>query len=113
MINKSGLYPKGHAVLVQAYEPEVKALSTTLFIPDSVRQSFSVLENRVVVVAIGSAAWDDEASPRAAVGDTVFVTKHAGFVATGADGEMYRLVNDRDIFCVIDRAVFEAAKAAA
>lgn len=110
MINKSGLYPQGHAVLVQAYEPEVEKFQTSLIIPDSVRQSFSVLENRVVVVALGLEAWADERGPRASPGDIVMVTKHAGFVATGADGEMYRLVNDRDIFCKLDRKLFEAAR---
>jgi len=30
------------------------------------------------------------------------VTKFAGFMAKGPkDGQMYRLVNDRDIFCAI------------
>jgi co-chaperonin GroES (HSP10) len=36
------------------------------------------------------------------VGDRVLVTQFAGMMAKGpADGQMYRLVNDRDIFCAI------------
>jgi len=108
MINKSGLHPQGHAVLVLPYEPEISA--SMIVIPDTVKQTLSVLENRVIVVEVGAAAWEEEKVPRAAPGDAVFVTKHAGFVAAGADGLMYRLVNDRDIFCRIDRAAFEAAK---
>jgi co-chaperonin GroES (HSP10) len=61
-----------------------------------------MVDNRAVVVAVGESAWHDEPQPRAKVGDKVLVTKFAGFMAKGpADGEMYRLVNDRDIFCAI------------
>jgi len=111
MINKSGLHPQGHAVLVLPYEPELSA--SRIVIPDSVRQGLSVLENRVIVIEVGPQAWDEEKVPRAVPGDAVFVTKHAGFVAAGADGLMYRLVNDRDIFCRINREAFEASKASA
>ena len=110
MINKSGLHPEGHAVLVEAYEPEMQKFQTSLIVPDSVLENFTVLENRVIVVECGSAAWKDEPVPRAKPGDLVMVTKHAGFVAKGADGKLYRLVNDRDIFCRIDRQLFESAK---
>lgn len=71
-------------------------------LPDSVQGRMSMVDNRAVVVAIGPSAWHDEPAPRAAVGDKVLVTKFAGFMARGpADGQMYRLVNDRDIFCAI------------
>ena len=116
MINKSGLHPKGVAILLMPYEPEVKIWSDTLIIPDSVRESLQVLENRQVVVEVGPAAWADEIKdgypPRAVVGDVVMITKHAGFVSTGADGKLYRMVNAREVFCGIDAAAFEAAKAA-
>jgi hypothetical protein len=112
MINKSGLHPKGVAILLVPYEPEVKVWSDTLIIPDSVRESLQVLENRQVVVEVGPSAWDDEKLPRAVPGEVVIITKHAGFVATGADGKLYRMVNAREVFCVIDVIAFEAAKAA-
>ena len=108
--NISGLHPKGHAVLVKPFAAE--KLSSIIEIPDTVKQTLETLENRVQVIEIGNAAWEEEKAPRARVGDAVFVTKYAGFVAAGADGLMYRLVNDRDIFCVIDLALFEAAKEA-
>lgn len=112
MVNKSGLHPKGVAILLVPYEPEVKIWSDTLIIPDTVRESLQVLENRQVVVEVGPAAWDDEDVPRAVPGDVVMITKHAGFVATGADGKLYRMVNAREVFCEIDVEAFEAAKAA-
>jgi hypothetical protein len=112
MINKSGLHPQGVAILLEPYEPEVKIWSDTLVIPDSVRESLQVLENRQVVVEVGPSAWADEPTPRAVPGDVVMITKHAGFVSTGADGKLYRMVNAREVFCKIDVKAFEAAKAA-
>lgn len=100
MENTSGLDPRGVAVLIRTYEPERKGGQIVL--PDSVQGRMSMVDNRAVVVAVGPSAWHDEPSPRAAVGDRVLVTKFAGFMAKGPkDGQMYRLVNDRDIFCAI------------
>src|ERR1035437_1209804 len=100
MENMSGLDPRGVAVLIKTYEPERKG--GLIEIPDAVAGRQAMVDNRAVVVAIGPSAWHDEPSPRAAVGEKVLVTKFAGFMAKGpADGKMYRLVNDRDIFCAI------------
>lgn len=100
MTNPSGLDPRGVAVLIKLYEPERKG--SQIVIPDSVQGRLSMVDNRAVVIAIGPNAWHDEPSPRASVGEKVLVTKYAGFMAKGPkDGETYRLVNDRDIFCAI------------
>lgn len=109
-MNKSGLHPQGVAVLCEPYEPEVKIWSDTLIIPDDVRRSLKVLENRMVVVEVGPFAWNDEPKPRAEVGDVVVTTNYSGSVATGADGKLYRMVNARDIYCTIDVKAFEKAK---
>ncbi len=100
MENKSGLKPKGVAVLVQPYEPELK--NTSLYIPPKVKTAMGVLENRVTVIEVGPACWADEKEPRAKAGDRVLITKYVGFTATGpADGQEYRIVSDRDIFAEI------------
>lgn len=98
--NPSGLEPCGRAVLVKPYEPEQP--KGRLVLPDSVQQGMRMLEQRAVVIAVGENAWYDEPSPRAAVGDHVLVGRFTGFIAgkgITADGEEYRLVTDRDIFC--------------
>ena len=97
MKNESGIIPVGRAVLIAPYEPE---LHTGLIqIPDSVKGSMQMVEQRAVVVEVGGCAWDDEKTPRATAGDKVLVTKYAGYMAVGPqDGKQYRLVNDRDIF---------------
>ena len=98
--NTSGLDPRGVAVLIQTYEPERKG--ALIEIPDSVKGRMDMVDSRAVVVAVGPQAWYDERQARALPGDKVLVTKYAGFMAKGPkDGKMYRLVNDRDIFCAI------------
>ncbi len=101
--NTSGLSPLGHAVLVEPYEPEIRA--GAIYIPENVAQGMQQVDQRVTVIAVGPTAWQDEPSPRAGPGDKVLVTKYAGWVAgkgVTADGKTYRMVNDRDIFCRID-----------
>jgi len=88
------------AVLIQQYEPERKTAKIVL--PDSVQGRLSMVDIRATVIAVGPNAWHDEPTPRAVPGDKVLVTQFAGMMAKGpADGQMYRLVNDRDVFCVI------------
>ena len=100
MENQSGLEPLGVAVLIKTYEPERKGAQIVL--PESVQGRMAMVDSRAIVVAVGPSAWHDEPVPRAKVGDKVLVTKFAGFMAKGPqDGEMYRLVNDRDLFCAI------------
>jgi co-chaperonin GroES (HSP10) len=121
MKNQSGLHPVGRAILVRVYEAEKK--EGLIKLPEFVKESSSVMEQRAEVIAIGARAWEDEGHPvlrlfglkqhRAKPGDKVFVTKLAGFVTRGpADGQLYRLVNDRDIFCRItdERLKEEGAK---
>lgn len=100
MENNSGLAPRGVAVLIKPYEPERRGAQ--IVIPENVQGRMAMVDSRAIVVAIGPSAWHDEPTPRAAVGDKVLVSKFSGFMAKGPkDGEVYRLVNDRDIFCAI------------
>jgi co-chaperonin GroES (HSP10) len=97
--NTSGVEPLGRAVLVKYYEPERQ--KTTIYIPEKVREHEVLLEQRAVVVALGPAVWPDE-PPRAKVGDRVLIARMSGYALRGpADGELYRIVNDRDIFAAI------------
>lgn len=99
MENASGLKPLGRAVLVREYKPE--RAGSLIEIPDFVQERSAAIETRAVVVEVGANCWPDEPA-RAKVGDKVFISKMAGFVARGtADGELYRFINDRDIFAAI------------
>ena len=103
--NKSGLHPKGRAVLVKPYNPEIKR--SIIELPASVTKQQDTIEQRAVVVEVGVAAWHDEIAqgygPRAIPGEHVMISGFAGVMAVGTkDGEQYRFVNDRDIFAGIE-----------
>lgn len=99
MENTSGLKPLGRAVLVKPYEPERK--ESLIVIPESAQERLSAVDSRAVVVELGAAVWPDEPY-RAKPGDKVLISKMAGFVAKGTrDGQLYRFINDRDIFAAI------------
>lgn len=98
--NPSGLEPLGIAVLVKPYEPELNR--SLIQIPITVRMRTQLSETRAIVVAIGPEAWGDEKAPRAVVGDKVMITRYAGTMISGPlDEEVYRVINDRDLFCRI------------
>ena len=99
--NTSGVTPLGVAVLVRYYEPERQ--NATIIIPESVRKGEVLLEQRAEVVDVGPEAWATESQPRARIGDRVLIARMSGYPLTGpADGQLYRIVNDRDIFARID-----------
>jgi co-chaperonin GroES (HSP10) len=98
-INTSGVRPLGCSVLVEYYEPERR--NTAIYIPESVRKGETLVEQRAIVVEIGVACWPNE-PPRAKVGDKVLIARMSGYALKGpADGKLYRIVNDRDIFAQI------------
>lgn len=100
-MNKSGLHPLGRAVLVKPFDAVKKGGMIQL--PASVKDRERLIEDRAIVVEVGSEAWVDEKCPRATPGDSVIIAKFAGYIAEGADKEIYRLINERDIFCRIDQ----------
>jgi co-chaperonin GroES (HSP10) len=101
MSNESGLKPLGRAVLIEPYVPERKL--SVIVLPDEVQAREQMIDQRAIVVEVGTNCWCDEPTPRAKVGDKVLVARFAGFMATGTkDGKPYRFVNDRDIFAAIE-----------
>lgn len=72
-----------------------------------------MMEDRAVVVEVGASCWIDEPTPRAIPGDHVLVAKFAGYIAETLNPEdvdeqghrvLYRLINERDIFCKLEAA---------
>lgn len=100
ILNKSGLKPVGHAVLVRHYKPAIK--TTMIIVPEQVAAREKLADQRVQVLEIGPEAWTEEKAPRAVVGDRVLIQRFSGALAEGKDGKQYRIINDRDIFCVIE-----------
>lgn len=99
VVNTSGVSPLGRAVLVKYYEPE--RANSAIFIPESVRKGEVLVEQRAVIVEVGPTAWPYEPA-RAAIGDRVLIARFSGYALKGpADGEMYRIINDQDVFAKI------------
>lgn len=97
-LNKSGLTPLGHAVLVEPYEPQKK--DSLIVMPETVRERTLMIETRAKIIEVGPRAWYEEGGKRAKPGDHVMISQYAGTMAKGPkDGKTYRVVNDRDIFC--------------
>lgn len=95
--NTSGLRPLGRAVLIRYYEPERK--DALIVIPTSVQRKANMVEQRAQVIEVGECCWPDEPA-RAKPGDYVLISYAAGYQCHGpADGKLYRLINDKDIFC--------------
>lgn len=101
MVNNSGLRPCGRAVLVEPYEPEIS--KGVIFIPPTADERARMMETRAVVVEVGPEAWKEESKPRAYAGDKVMIGKLHGTILIGSkDGKTYRMINDRDIFCLLE-----------
>lgn len=98
--NTSGIRPKGHAVLGLPYEKPKG--DSRIVIPETVKERSQMLQDRIRIVAIGGACWNDEPEPRAAVGDLVLIPYLSGRSARGKDGVLYRIVNDRDVIAEVD-----------
>lgn len=100
LFHQSGLRAVGRAVLCEPYDPELN--NTLIAIPDHVKSMELMREMRATVLQLGEACWMDEPA-RARPGDHVLVSKFCGAIVKGPkDGKLYRLVNDRDIFCQIE-----------
>lgn len=100
MDNNSGIRPKGHAVLGLPYEKSKK--DSRIVIPETVKERSQMLQDKIRVVAIGAACWQDEPQARAQVGDLVLIPYLAGRMVRGKDGVVYRMVNDRDVMAECD-----------
>lgn len=100
LTNASGLRPKGHAVLGLPYEVPKK--DSRIVLPDAVKERTQMLQDRVRVVAIGAACWNDEPEPRARVGDLVLIPYLSGRMVRGRDGVLYRVINDKDVIAETD-----------
>lgn len=102
MENTSGIHPQGVAVLIKMHD-EFNQQKGMIVIPDIIKDKLAAVDQYATVLEVGPAAWHDEPAPRAKVGDVVAVTKYAGMLMRGPkDKQLYRMVNDRDIFCTVE-----------
>jgi co-chaperonin GroES (HSP10) len=103
MMNKSGINPTGHYILVLPDEVKTKTDSGLILVPETVEQKERET-TKGILVAIGSIGWNefDDKTPWAKVGDHVCYGKYAGRAMDGVDGKKYVLANAEDILAVLD-----------
>lgn len=105
MRNESGIHPAGPRLLVLPEQVEEKSPGGIIRFSPEERKREELAQTEAVVVAIGAGAWlaRDTGGPLydgtrwCSVGDTIVMTKYAGFMIDGADGKRYRLINDLDV----------------
>lgn len=101
--NNSGVTAIGFRVLIKADEIQEKTAGG-LHLPDDYRAKEGFAQARGEVVSIGANAFD-EISDAPKVGERVIFPKYEGTEVMGADGKIYRLIEDRCIIGVEGRAL--------
>lgn len=101
-MNKSGIQPVGHRVLVLPVETERKTASGIVLM-DKTAMMEEMAQTQGTVVSIGDTCWDDQPTPWAKEGDLVMFGKYAGVVYEGNDKQKYRILNDKDVVAVITK----------
>ena len=101
LTNKSGIYPKGHKLLILVDKVEETTKSGIILHSEMTRKE-QLAENRGTVVEVGSTAYDDQEVAWCTAGDRVLFAKYAGLLYEGKDGLEYRIINDLDIVAKVD-----------
>jgi chaperonin GroES len=103
-MNSSGVIPIDKRVLVKPDPPEERKGS--IIMPEQTKQAEKYAKVKATLVAVGETAWSEaQADARnygaaftaPAPGDRVMIAKYGGIEIEGADGDMYRIMNDEDI----------------
>lgn len=96
-MNTSGIQPAGHVILVKPKVVEETTKSGIVLATATQRSREHMGQTEATVIALGPTAYSDQAQPWCAVGDQIIFARYAGTERVGADGEVYRLINDLDV----------------
>ncbi len=107
VLNTSGIRPTEYKVVILPKEVEEKSKGG-IYIPETTKEREQFAQQEGVIVAASplaftyasKAEWGDAVAPQ--VGDRVSYAKYSGAVIKGRDGKDYRVVNDKDIYAVLD-----------
>lgn len=106
--NAAGVNPVEFKVLVKPSAIEVdpalaRAKAAGLQLPPEVLERELMAQIVADLVAVGGNAFEDWRPPIPAPGMRVLIAKYAGVTLRGADGEEYRMLNDKDISGIINK----------
>jgi co-chaperonin GroES (HSP10) len=101
-INKSGIAPCGHYILILPDEVKSKTDSGLILVQETVEQKERET-TKGILVAVGPIGWAefDDGAAWAQVGDHVCYGKYAGRAMVGVDEKKYVLANCEDILAVL------------
>lgn len=94
MENTSGWKPLRHCFLVQMSVEETKSTGGIILSTGSDRQRQQI----ATVVEIGDMCWEGEVGERILPGDKVMVSRYCGSEFVGKDDQIYRFINDNEVF---------------
>lgn len=101
------LRPTGHRVLVRLLMAEEKSSGGIIVMRESDRDRHTKGMQEATVMELGSNAYKafDDGHPWCAVGEKVMIAKYSGEDRKDpATGEIYRIINDEDVFAIIEEA---------
>lgn len=101
--NESGIYPVDLKCLVKPIKLE-EITEGGIYIPDNVKETYDLAGIKTQLIAVGYNAFDHikNKDARPQVGQFVSISKYAGYLILGKDGEEYRLISDEDVVAVLD-----------
>ena len=128
LMNKSGIYPAGNRVLIQADQIKTQTKDCVIELLKETEEAQQSANASGVLIAVGPDAFQHEtefvyhihddkreelvekrinaySEPFAKPGDRISFAKYAGQKYKGKDGERYIVTNDKDITCKIDDEV--------
>lgn len=97
----SGIKPTEYRVLVKP-DPVERKTAGGIVLPETVAEQREMAQQKGTLVATGGNAFEDWAGEVPKVGDRILFGKYKGFEAEGADGEKYRLCNDKDVTAILE-----------
>lgn len=103
MVNKSGIHPVGHRLLVMPEVIEEVSEGGIILGTHTQMDRERLAQIRGYVVEVGSTAYSDQPTPWCKVGDLITFGKYSGLIYKGEetlDGNEYRVINDLDVVAV-------------
>ena len=97
-----GIRPVGHILLVLPLEVEETTATGIVIATASQSRREEMGQTEATVIALGNTAYADQSQPWCQAGDRVVFARYAGTERKGADGKMYRLINDLDVKGVLE-----------
>lgn len=102
--NNSGIRPVEFRVLIKP-DPVEEVTAGGVWKPEKAHEMEQWAQVKGTLVAMGSRAFEDFSEDEREIlipGARVYYRKYEGIVIEGADGEEYRLCNDKDIGGVVE-----------